>query len=182
MSLIVEDGNIIPDANSFISLVEARELALNYGIDLPVDDNEAEVKARQGYVWLSNTYEQSLKGVRVSKIQTGCFPRAEVYNVNDFDLDDDEIPNDIKLAQLYAMGCLNAGVDMNVIQSPNQLKSFNVDGVYSETYQDSQVMKALSSMPQVYNFLKPYTKGNGSINLYKEDYGSLSPHYCRGYN
>ena len=59
MALIVEDGNIIPDADSFISLVEARELALNYGIDLPVDDNEAEVKARQGYVWLSNTYEQS---------------------------------------------------------------------------------------------------------------------------
>ena len=35
--LIIEDGTVVADATSFLSLVDARALAVNYGLNLPVD-------------------------------------------------------------------------------------------------------------------------------------------------
>ena len=48
MALVIEDGTGKSDADSFISLVDARAFAAKYGITLPVNDTAAEVALRQG--------------------------------------------------------------------------------------------------------------------------------------
>ena len=83
MALIVEDGTIVPSADSFLSLVDARLLAVNYGLTLPIDDTEAEIALRNGYLLLL-TEERNLQGSRVSAEQTGIFPRKNVLQ-NCFD-------------------------------------------------------------------------------------------------
>ncbi len=89
MALIVETGAVIPDADSFTSLIDARALAVNYGLSLPTDDTEAEVVLRQGYLNLLQR-ERTLQGSRISAVQTGIYPRSNVLN-NCFPVDSDVI-------------------------------------------------------------------------------------------
>ena len=61
MALIIEDGSIVANANSFISLVDARAYAATIGLTLPVDDTEAEVTLINGARYV-NSQEPSFQG------------------------------------------------------------------------------------------------------------------------
>jgi len=156
MALIVEGGTVVPNADSFLSLADARSLASNYGITLPVDDTEAEITLRNGYLFLL-TEERNLQGSRVSAEQTGIFPRKDVLQ-NCFELPSDIIPQEVKMAQLYAADAINNGASTNNIDDGQRLKSFNVDGVYSETYQDGSSESTNANIQGVENSLFPFTK------------------------
>lgn len=154
--LTVEDGSIVTGADSFLSLTDARELALKYGATLPEDDTEAEVTIRNGYIFLLQE-EKNLQGNRVSDEQTGIFPREYVLKYCN-ELSDDVIPNEVKLAQLYAADAINKGVSINKFDDGQRLKSFSVDGVISETYQDGSSASTNPIIQGVENQLYPLTK------------------------
>jgi len=156
MALTVEDGTIVPNADSFLSLVDARSLAASYGITLPDDDTEAEITLRNGYLILL-TEERNLQGSRVSAEQTGIFPRNGVLQ-NCFEVASDIIPQEVKMAQLYGADAINNGASTNNVDDGQRLKSFNVDGVYSETYQDGSSADSNASIQGVENSLFPFTK------------------------
>jgi hypothetical protein len=177
--LTIEDGTVVADADSFIDLFDARTLALNIGLTLPVDDTEAEVKLRQGYLNLLQR-ERTLQGSRISAIQTGIFPRSNVMS-NCFNIDSDAIPSGVILAQLYATDAITSGTETNGTQTGERLKSFNVvQTTYSETYQDGSSQSTNPSIQGVYNALYPLTKagfqaspcGNGG-GLTRESMGFL---------
>ena len=179
MALTIETGAVIPNADSFITLVDARVLATNYGLTLPVDDTEAEVKLRQGYLNLLQR-ERTLQGFRiVGGIQTGIYPRTGVIS-NCADIASDSIPSSVIMAQLYATDAINSGAGTNEVQTGERLSGFNVQGVYSETYQDGSSASTNPSIQGVYNALYPLTKaglaaspcGTGG-GLYKENMGYL---------
>ena len=179
MALIVEDGSVVANADSFLSLVGARTLAANYGVSLPVDDTEAEVSLRQGYLNLLNQ-ERNLQGSRVGADQTGIYPRVGVYN-NCFPIANDVIPEEIKLGQLYAAEAISQGTSVNEVTSGERLKSFNVQGVYSEAYQDGSSANLNSTIQGVVNSIYPLTKagfaaspcGGGSGGLNRQNMGYL---------
>lgn len=156
MSLIIETGTGVANADSYQTEADAQALALTYGITLPAIVADAEIALRQGYLNL-NTHESQLQGCRVYAIQTGIFPRSNVC-VNGFLLDNDAIPNDVLLAQLYASSAIASGVDVNAVDNGQSLKSFDVKDVYSETYQDGAKVKVNSRIQGVYNSLHPYYK------------------------
>ena len=178
MALTVETGLVVANADSFLTLVDARVLATNYGLTLPVDDTEAEVVLRKGYLNLLQQ-ERILQGSRISAVQTGIYPRSGVLN-NCFDVGSDVIPNEVKLSQVYAGDAINAGAETNSIKTGERLSGFNVQGVYSETYQDGSSQSTNPSIQGVYNSLYPLTKsglasspcGTGG-GLYREDMGYL---------
>ena len=155
MALTVEDGTGVADADSFLTLADARTLADNYGLTLAVDDTEAEVQLRKGYRGLL-TYEASLQGTRTYDIQTGIYPRVGVSS-NCVNIDSDVIPVDTKLAQLNYSDAINSGYGTNTVNNGQDLKSFDVDGVYSETYQDGARVKTNSTIQGVTNALYPLT-------------------------
>ena len=154
--LIVENGSIVAGADSFLSLVDARDLALKYGINLPLDDVEAQVTLRNGYILLLQE-EKNLQGNRVSADQTGIFPREEVLK-NCFELEENTIPQEVKLAQLYAADAISSGASINNVDNGQRLSSFSVDGVYSESYQDGSDTSTNPKIQGVYNQLYPFTK------------------------
>lgn len=154
--LIVEDGTVVADADSFQSVADARTTADKYGLTLPVDDAEAEIALRQGYLNLLQR-EFTLQGSRVSAVQTGIYPRSGVYN-NCFPVASDAIPNDIIMAQLYATDAILSGAGTNETDTGEKLSGFNVQGVYSETYQDGSKKSTNPSIQGVYNSLYPLTK------------------------
>lgn len=177
--LVIEDGNGISNANSYISLAEARLKAADYGIKLPADDTEAETALRQGYLNL-NVDEGLLQGNRSYNQQTGAFPRVGMV-VHNFPIDNNVIPEDIKLAQVYAAEAISGGYDMNSVDGGQELASFSVEGVYSESYQAGSNAKTNSTIKGVYNTLRPYTKaalGLGQSNYrtpvtFNRGYGAL---------
>jgi hypothetical protein len=154
MSLIIEDGSGVVDADSFLTLVDARTLALNYGLVIATDDTEAEVQLRKGYNGLLVS-ESSLQGSRTHTIQTGIYPRINVVS-NCVDVDSETIPLSVKLAQLNYSDAINSGYGTNTVDNGLDLSGFNVDGVYSETYQDGNT-KTNSTIQGVDNALYPLT-------------------------
>ena len=160
--LVIEDGSVVVDAESFITFADAKLKADNYGITFTDNESLGQIYLRGAYLWLVNLYESQLQGYRVSPNQTGIFPRDNV-TARGFAVDADVIPNDIVLAQVFAASALAGGIDINAIKSSADLKSFSVDGVYSETYQDGTKTKVLPDMPQVYKMLKPYMAFNRGL-------------------
>lgn len=175
MALVIEDGTGVPTADSYQTLADARTLAANYGITLPTDDTEAEVSLRQGYRNLL-TQESTLQGSRTHDVQTNIYPRTGVYS-NCKAVDSNAIPEDVKFAQLYAASAIAGGYGQNTVNNGQSLKSFNVDGVYSETYQDGSSQNTNAIIQGVVNSLYPLTKagfaaspcGGGSGGLHRDN-------------
>ena len=153
MALIVEDGSGIAGADSYLSLDDGRDLADKYGIVLPIDDAEAAVKMRLGYLGL-NIIEPQLQGSRTHDTQTGCYPREDVKE-NCTDVDPDAIPTAVQLAQLYYAEAYASGLTTNAVDNNQKLSGFTVVGVYSETYQDGTKATTNSTIQGVYNAMYP---------------------------
>lgn len=154
--LIVETGQGVDEADSYLSLVDARELAVKYGITLPTDDIEAEVVLRNGYLGLL-PIEPQLQGSRTHDIQTNIYPRTGVYN-NCVAVGSDSIPNNLKLSQLYQADAIQNGSGTNNVTTGERLSGFNVQGVYSETYQDGSSASLNATVQGVVNQMYPLTK------------------------
>ncbi len=143
MALIVEDGSGIDDADSYINLADARSIAINYGISISDDDVIAEVQLRGAYDYLTARYELLLQGSRTHENQTGCFPRVNMYDPNLSTIpaiDSETIFTDIKKSQVYAASYTNSGTALLLNQETTgsgDLASFEVVGVYKESYQES---------------------------------------------
>lgn len=156
MSLIIETGLGIIDADSFVTLEDARLLAVKYGLTIATNDIDAEVQLRKGYQGLLVS-ERLLQGKRTFDVQTGIFPRVNVIS-NCAAVDSNAIPSSVILAQLYFADAVNSGAETNGVNDGNDLASFNVQGVYSETYQSTASKKLNATIQGVTNTLYALTK------------------------
>src|ERR1043165_3331164 len=100
MPLIVETGAIVPDADSYVSLADARDLAAKYGMALPEDDTEAEAALRNGALYVG-LQEPQMCGKRVSAEQSLAYPRTDVTLYGN-PVPSDTIPKQVIQAQLIA--------------------------------------------------------------------------------
>lgn len=94
--LTIEDGSIVTDADSFATLAELVSYSANYGVTIPDDDVTIEQLLRRAYLQMGS---MDWKGYIMSATQTGPWPRYGVVR-NDFQLESDVIPQQIKLGQM----------------------------------------------------------------------------------
>lgn len=107
MALIVEDGTGLPNADSYISLADARAYAANYGYTLPDDDTEADVALRQGTVYVDLN---DWKGERLTTTQSLDWPRTDVY-CHGVLVPSDSVPLNVQHAQVVAAASYAAGLN-----------------------------------------------------------------------
>lgn len=100
MALVIEDGTIVADADSFVSVAEIRGYALERGVVLSATDSDVEILARKAMDWF-RSIEDTLNGTRVAKAQTLPYPRCNV-KVYGFDVEETEIPELVKEIQMQA--------------------------------------------------------------------------------
>ena len=133
MALVVEDGTGKSDADSFISLVDARAFAAKYGITLPADDTAAEVALRQGcqYVELQ---QKRFSGSRLTATQALSWPRTGATNVYSFDYADGYMPKQLGFAQVYAAAEYAAGTDVRATDDGKAIASEEVSGAVAVSY------------------------------------------------
>jgi len=169
--LIIEDGSIVEDANSFVSDDEYKKFASLKGFSLPCTQPEREAQLANAYDFMNFTYEPRLDGERVSpQVQTGCMPRKYMSAFNEC-IASDYIPKDFKSAQMLVALSINDGVQTNAVKESADLAGFSVgNGAYSETYQTNSMSPTLAQMPAVTRLLKPYSKSQG---IHRENMGYL---------
>lgn len=171
--LVIEDGSVVANANSFVTDDEFKAYADATNYDVPCTQPDREALLIKAYDHVSCTYEARMQGYRISQEQTGFFPRSNVYAYN-FYVDADSIPQDVKKAQMMAALSIGDGVDVNAVKSDADLASFEVVGVYKESYQDGSSTPSIAEMPAVSRCLKPYTKaGLSQGGLSRENFGYL---------
>lgn len=173
--LIIEDGSVVANANSWVTDEEFKGYASLKGYSVPATQPDREALLTNAYDFINFTYEQRLQGYRVTpQTQTGVAPRSNMYAYGVL-VANDSIPQDFKNAQMLAAFSINDGVDTNAVKDSADLAGFSVgQGAYSETYQSGSSTPTLAQMPAVSNVLKPYT--NAGLNgggLYKANMGFL---------
>lgn len=108
MTLIIEDGSGVANANSYVTVAEYRAYATPRGVSLPVADAEVETQ-----LILACDYLESLSwlGMPTYDDQALAWPRDEI-RIGCSLIADDVIPNKIKLAQMQLAIQVNAGIDL----------------------------------------------------------------------
>ena len=137
--LIVEDGTGLVDADSYISLVDARAWALNYGYTLPLDDTEADVKLRKGANYV-DLFEGSFSGQRLVDTQSLAWPRINAYKCAGQDqicLPSDSVPLEIQYAQVIAASFYASGLDVRANDDGLAVNSKEVVGAVKVSYFDN---------------------------------------------
>ena len=102
MALIVEDGTIVANANSYNTVAEIRAYAVARGSTLPVADEDVEVLAIQATDYLESFYKK-YQGYRTDPAnQVLQFPRTGVVLYDDYEVGSNEIPTLLKNAHAQA--------------------------------------------------------------------------------
>lgn len=112
MALVVEDGTIVPNANSYADLSTIRAYSLARGVDLSaVPDADLEVPAIKAMDYLeASDQTRRYQGDRVDIGQELSFPRSGVY-VDGMALPADEVPRYAVHAQCALTMEIYAGAD-----------------------------------------------------------------------
>lgn len=98
MALIIEDGTIVANAESFATVADLKAYAAKNGESLALRDAELEVLLRSAMAYL-HSIEDRFQGVRYDPDagQLLCFPR---FDIEEFGVDvDNTIPQRVKDAQ-----------------------------------------------------------------------------------
>ena len=168
MALVVETGSVVPGADSYVSLADARTLATSYGLTLPADDTEAEVALRNGAVYVG-LQEPSMCGRRVSASQSLAYPRQGV-SVYGFSLASDVIPPQVIHAQVVAAAEYGAGTDVRASSDGRVTETERVEGAVTVSYFNNGVTGATTTITEALDALRPLLCGsvNGaSFNVYR---------------
>lgn len=158
--LIVEDGSIVPDADSYTSLADARALADKFGWVLPEDDGEAEAALRNGAAYI-DLQESILCGTRVSAEQSLAFPRngLKVYG---FPVANNAIPKQVIQAQIAAAVEYGKGSDVRGSTDGRITTMERVEGAVTVQYADNGVTGSTITITAALDALKPLICGGGN--------------------
>ena len=96
MSLTVEDGSIVDDADSYVTVAEVRTFCTKRGLSLPADDADVETLVIKAMDYIE-AMEEKFQGSRVSSSQSLAWPRGYVI-IHGNENASDNIPKNLKNA------------------------------------------------------------------------------------
>lgn len=122
MTLIVEDGTGVANAESYASVAQAdaRLAALGFTTWAPLLEAEKEAALRRANVYMLQEFRNLWKGSRVDESQAQDWPRTDV-EVNDTDILSTVVPLEVRnanidLAMKAAAGDLNPDLEKHVVK------------------------------------------------------------------
>lgn len=152
MALIVENGTIVENANSYVDLEYARAYATARGLTLSAVDATLEAQLMTAMDYLEALRSQ-YQGAKIGSLQ---WPRYGV-TIDGVELASDTIPKELKDAQSRLAFDVSSGVDLMPTTSGKYAKREKVGDLeveYSETLSTSQQ----PTLTVVDNLLAPLLK------------------------
>lgn len=163
MSLVVEDGTGLADANTYVTLAEVRAFAVARGKTVPADDTLLTVMVIKACDYIE-TFADRFRGSRLEATaltQALSWPR-QCVEMFGYPVANGAIPNQLKAAQMQAVVELIAVPDfLPAITSPQVLR----ETVGPVTTQYSERNGALSQpyFPFVDALLRPVLNSGGTV-------------------
>lgn len=167
MSLIVEDGTGVANADSYQTLSSARDSAELLGLPLPVDDIEAEVALRNGYRYV-NGFESSFYGTRATDIQTGAWPRDDAYicyGRNQVMINNYSVPSDMITAQMMAAVEYGKGTEVMPVDNGLAIQSQEVVGAVKRSFFDNGKTGGEITITQAVDAMKNLMCSGGGLTM-----------------
>ena len=159
--LTIEDGSVVTGANSFATDEEFKTYANLRCFDVPATQPQREALLMLAVDYLFSV-EKQMQGNRVSADQELPYPRNNVF-ANNFRVAGDSIPTALKKAQMEL--ALQASTNALLVNdSISNLASFDVVGVYSETYFNGGAWETVRT-DRADAYLDPLLNNGGSIRL-----------------
>lgn len=174
ITLVVENGTGLPDANSYCDLDYAIEYCTMKGYTdwLKLSENQQKIFIIRGTEFVDNFY--TWKGIRHRQSQSMAFPRDDIYDDDRYPVDG--IPDKLKKACIEA-AFLNASSSANTLFSTKdengKVKKQKVDTLEVEYFnaEQSGISAADVDYKTIYDILNKLLKG-----LYKT--GDDANHVC----
>tara|TARA_R110000764_G_scaffold232802_1_gene325414 strand:+ start:1187 stop:1681 length:495 start_codon:yes stop_codon:yes gene_type:complete len=158
MALIIEDGSIVANANSYVTDAEALVIADNLSIDLPSDPAEREKALKQGTWYIQG---KCFKGDYVEALQPVAFPRSNMY-INGFEFPNDDIPVQVKNAQVAAASGYFLGANTAVVNDGKEIKKEKIDVLVVEYFENGKTSSG-DKITFADQWLQGLTCGRGSF-------------------
>lgn len=159
--LIVETGLGLANADSYVTLIDARALAVKFGMTLPTDDTQAEIALRNGcqYVELQ---EQQFSGERATWTQALSWPRSNAATSYGMDIASNAIPQQLIKAQVFAAVEYASGLDVRANDDGKSIASEEVTGAVAVSYFNSGKTGSSVTLTKVMDALKPLLVGRST--------------------
>lgn len=133
--MIVQDPlNPSAEADSMVSVADARVRAVALGVSLPDDDTVCEVALVQGNVYLNSL---CYYGTAVVPYQQTAFPRLGIYMAGN-EYPSDQIPQQAIDAQIVASAYAASGEIYTVVDNDKRIKRDRIEGAIDTEYFGSE--------------------------------------------
>jgi len=160
MALVVEDGSGIANADSYISLADARTLLNNLGQDLDLVDATAEQQLRLAKDYV-DSFRDKFKGYKGTREQSLQFPRHNVY-IDGWLFPSDQVPTEIKEAQAIAAYEVAQGETLQSTGSGRKVQSEKLD-VLEISYFKNSATESSKIYKRVIDKLKAFMSAGLSV-------------------
>lgn len=163
ITLVVEDGTGVANANTYADVAFARAYAETVGLTLPADDD-----AVAGLLLASMPYleGQPWKGRRVDDTQALYWPRAGVLLDSGTSFPQNVVPNAVRQAQVTAASMVGDGTDLTPTIEGQFVKREKVGPI--ETEYSDEYLATVDGQPvfsAIAIFLRPYINGGGGYKI-----------------
>ncbi|MGL6147747.1 MAG: DnaT-like ssDNA-binding protein [Plesiomonas sp.] len=152
--LIVETGSGLANADSYITLIDARALAEKYGLTLPDDDTAAEVALRNGAAYV-DMQEARFSGERATWTQALAWPRTNASTAYGSDIQSDSIPPQVLKSQVCAAAEYGSGTDVRATDDGKAIASEEVTGAVAVSYFNNGKTGTTVTITKAIDALKP---------------------------
>lgn len=155
ITLIVEDGSNVPDANSYASVATIRTYLSNRGVTLPADDDSVAAMIIQGMDYLA-TKACEYQGTRTytDPPQSLDWPRTGVV-LNGLAFPEDQIPQQLIAALGQLVKAVNSGIDLMPSTTAADYVTREKVGPIETEYADPTLVGMSPSLSAVDAFLAP---------------------------
>lgn len=150
MTLIIEDGSNVTNANSFNTDVELTTYATARGLTLPATEAERDILQILAMDFITDN-EDDMQGFRVTSDQELSFPRVGV-EIHGHLNESDKIPTTLKKAQNEASIAAHTQT-LLTNSSTNNIQKEKVDVIETSYFKGGSISKA--RLDRVWNYLNP---------------------------
>jgi hypothetical protein len=161
VALIIENGSIVDNANSFVTAAEMVAYAALRGVAITADTTTQEQQIILAMDYLVSR-EQSMKGTRVSDLQELPYPRFNV-RYNGYYITGSEIPKELKNAQIELAIQLGS-TELLLSEKTDNVQSISLDGVISKSFFSGGSYSTIRT-DKADAYLDVLMNNNGSNNL-----------------
>lgn len=153
ITIVVEDGSGVANANSYVSVADARVYATNRGTELPSNDDEVAAMLIRATDYLE-AQECRYQGKRTSPTQALAWPRTGVF-LNCDEVPSNVIPKSLIAAQVQLAMAINAGFDLQPNISPQDYVTREKVGPIETEYADLSKVGIAPTLTSVEALLQP---------------------------